>query len=391
MVSPLAGDFDVFRMASHRMISGNVSGDESMTEFQNVTVVIPSLDPDERLPEVIRGVREQGFTDILLVDDGSAPENQHYFDEAEQTGCTVIRHSQNFGKGRALKTAFAWILKNRPEGKGCVTIDGDGQHAKEDIAACVKKMLTQEKDSLVLGVRDFDAANVPPKSRYGNKCTSFIFRLFCGLRVTDTQTGLRVFPQSILPAMLEITGERFEYETNMLLSCRSRSIPIVEQKIQTIYIDENKASHFHPILDSLRIYGIIIRFCCSSVLSFLVDFGLFNLLYYLCRKSKHRLLFSVIPARIISSLLNFLVNRNAVFHHKEPIAAVTVKYYILCIAQMLVSYFSVKGLSALFGKGALLVAVMKLIVDCVLYFLSFRIQQDWVFRQKPHHAERSHT
>ena len=153
-----------------------------MAELRNVTVVIPSLDPDDRLPAVIRGVQEQGFTDILLVDDGSAPENRHFFDTAEQEmGCTVLHHPKNLGKGRALKTAFAWLLEHRPDGAGCVTIDSDGQHQAADIRACTEKMLALEEDTLVLGVRDFDGENVPPKSKFGNKCTSLVFRAFCGL------------------------------------------------------------------------------------------------------------------------------------------------------------------------------------------------------------------
>ena len=128
-----------------------------MTDYQKILVVIPSLDPDDRLLEVIRGVQEKGFTDILLVDDGSAPENQHYFDEGAALGCEVLHHGVNKGKGRALKTAFAWFMENRKDSVGAVTIDGDDQHLPKDIAACVDVMFRQEKDSLVLGVREDEA------------------------------------------------------------------------------------------------------------------------------------------------------------------------------------------------------------------------------------------
>ena len=247
-----------------------------MADYSNILVVIPSLDPDERLLKVIRGVQEKGFSDILLVDDGSAPENQHYFEEGAALGCAVLHHGVNKGKGRALKTAFEWFLQNRPDAQGAVTIDGDDQHRPDDIAACVDLMFRQEKDVLVLGVRNFDLDHVPPKSRFGNKLTSTVFRLFCGLKVSDTQTGLRVFPRGIIPKMTEVSGERFEYETNMLLVCKQADIPLVEQTIETVYINANETTHFHPIKDSLRVYGIIIKFFLSSLLSFLLDYGLFN-------------------------------------------------------------------------------------------------------------------
>ena len=247
-----------------------------MSDYQKILVVIPSLDPDERLLKVIQGVQEVGFTDILLVDDGSSEKNQHFFEEGAALGCAVLHHGVNKGKGRALKTAFEWFLKNRPDAQGAVTIDGDDQHRPDDIAACVDLMFRQEKDALVLGVRNFDLDHVPPKGHFGNKLPSTVFRLVCGLKVSDTQTGLRVFPRSIIPKMTEVAGERFEYETNMLLVCKQADIPLVEQTIETVYINANETTHFHPIKDSLRVYGIIIKFFLSSLLSFLLDYGLFN-------------------------------------------------------------------------------------------------------------------
>lgn len=355
-----------------------------MSDYASILVVIPSLDPDEKLPEVIRGVQAAGFTDILLVDDGSAAENQHYFEEGAALGCEVLHHGVNKGKGRALKTAFEWFLKNRPESAGAVTIDGDNQHLPKDIAACVDVMLRQKDDSLILGVRDFNQPQVPPKSRFGNKLTSSVFRIFCGLKVSDTQTGLRVFPRGIIPQMLEISGERFEYETNMLLVCKQRGIPLVEQTIETVYIDDNATTHFHPVKDSLRVYGIIIKFFLSSFLSFLLDYGLFNLFYVLLGGlTVHALFLSTTGARILSSIFNFTFNRKAVFRSNAPLATTVARYYILWAFQLLTSFGLVKLLSGAFGEGAGVVAVLKLIVDMALYFVSFRVQQAWVFKPEP--------
>ena len=351
-----------------------------MADYSNILVVIPSLDPDERLLKVIRGVQEKGFSDILLVDDGSAPENQHYFEEGAELGCAVLHHGVNKGKGRALKTAFEWFLKNRPDAQGAVTIDGDDQHRPDDIAACVDLMFRQEKDALVLGVRNFDLDHVPPKSRFGNKLTSTVFRLFCGVKVSDTQTGLRVFPRSIIPKMTEVAGERFEYETNMLLVCKQADIPLVEQTIETVYINANETTHFHPIKDSLRVYGIIIKFFLSSLLSFLLDYGLFNVFYALFKKYAHRLFMATALARVLSSLFNFTVNRKAVFRSDAPLATTIARYYILWGFQLLASFGLVRLLSGIFGEGGAVVAILKLIVDMFLYFISFRVQQAWVFK-----------
>lgn len=354
-----------------------------MSDYQKILVVIPSLDPDERLLKVIQGVQEVGFTDILLVDDGSSEKNQHFFEEGAALGCAVLHHGVNKGKGRALKTAFEWFMENRKDSVGAVTIDGDAQHLPHDIAACVDLMFKQEKDSLVLGVRDFNLPQVPPKSRFGNKLTSSVFRLFCGLKVSDTQTGLRVFPRSIIPKMLEISGERFEYETNMLLECKQSDIPIVEQTIETVYIDQNETTHFHPIKDSLRVYGIIIKFFISSVLSFVIDQILnilgYNLLFKLFAEGARQFCSSAL-ARIISSLFNFTMNRKAVFKSDAPLARTMARYYILWACQLLTSIGSVFLLSKVLPVKP---TIIKPFVDFLLYFVSFRIQQAWVFKPVP--------
>ena len=92
--------------------------------MKNVCVIIPSLNPDKRLEGVVNGLIEKGFTDIILVDDGSAPENKEYFPQNEYV--TKLVHEVNRGKGAALKTAIEYVLKSRPDCIGVVTCDGDG-------------------------------------------------------------------------------------------------------------------------------------------------------------------------------------------------------------------------------------------------------------------------
>ena len=229
-----------------------------MSDYTKILVVIPSLDPDDRLLEVIRGVQEVGFTDILLVDDGSAEKNQHYFEEGAELGCEVLHHGVNKGKGCALRTAFRHVLDELPEVRGVITIDGDGQHLTKDILACGQRML-REEDKVVLGCRNFDEAGVPARNSTGNKLTSRLFRLFYGIRLSDTQTGLRAIPRSCLEDFLRIEGDRFEYETNMLLWMKRHGIVFLEQPIATVYDPEDYSSHYHPVKDSLRIFRVMVK------------------------------------------------------------------------------------------------------------------------------------
>ena len=224
-----------------------------------VTAVVPSYEPDEKLIQVVDGLLAEGFDDIVVVNDGSHEGHlQPFAEAAERPGVTVLRHEVNKGKGRAMKTAFAWCVENRPDIDGVVVVDGDNQHRPKD-AMAVAEAMCREPDKLWLGVRDFSLEQVPLRSKLGNKITRSFMKLACGVGVTDTQTGLRAIARKHLPLMCSIGGERYEYETQMLLSLRGAGLGVGEVVIDTVYIDENQTSHFNTVKDSWRIYKLIFR------------------------------------------------------------------------------------------------------------------------------------
>ncbi len=349
--------------------------------FENFVVVIPSLDPDEKLQNTVLSIKQAGFNNILVVNDGSKEENLKYFPTEKEV--ILLNHETNRGKGAALKTAFAYIEKNMPEITGVITADGDGQHLPEDIVKCANA-LDFEKSEVVLGCRDFTAADVPQRSRFGNNTTSFVFKLLCGLKISDTQTGLRAFPKSLMPLLCEISGDRFEYETNMLLKFKQQNIGIKEEKIQTVYIEENRSSHFRVVRDSLRVYGFIFSFILSSCISFIADISLF----YIVRKLLGAVLgasaelVATVVARIISSLINFTINKKRVFTNTDSVKSTLLRYYALAIPQMLLSACFVTLFSAVFAANAELSTLIKMVVDTILFFVSYRIQNNWVFANK---------
>lgn len=229
-----------------------------MGDLSKISVVLPSLDPDEKLTAVIDGLLEYGFSDIILVNDGSKQENLHYFTDAAAAHPEIhlLHHEVNKGKGAALKNAFSWFLANRPDALGVVTVDGDNQHHPADTKACAEHMM--ETGRTTLGCRDFTLPHVPPRSRFGNHATSAVFKIFCGITLSDTQTGLRAIPAEALKLLVTVEGDRFEYETNMLLAMKTNHLEFDEVKIRTVYIEENKSSHFHWFRDSWRIYKLIL-------------------------------------------------------------------------------------------------------------------------------------
>lgn len=363
-----------------------------MNDLSKISVVLPSLDPDEKLVAVIDGLLEYGFTDIILVNDGSKPENLHYFEDAaaQHPEIHLLHHPVNRGKGAALKTAFNWFLENRPDGFGVVTVDGDNQHHPEDTLACSKRML--ETGKLILGVRDFSLPHVPPRSRMGNKITCGVFKLFVGMKLSDTQTGLRAIPRKEMETLVTIYGDRFEYETNMLLAMKDYAMAYEEVKIRTVYIEENKSSHFRTVVDSWRIYKLILkhffRYSLASIASAVIDEGLFLLLSALLPAFLRGFGLTAVctaGARIVSSLCNFFMNHKLVFQSRVSVPKAMLRYYMLAVPQLVAQLLLTHGVYTLLGIGDEQTGLRGLIyglVMCVLFIASFMIQQRWVFAAK---------
>ena len=364
-------------------------GDYHMKDLSKISVVLPSLDPDEKLIAVIDGLLEYGFSDIILVNDGSRQENLHYFTDlaAQHPEIHLLHHEVNKGKGAALKNAFRWFLHNRPDGYGVVTVDGDNQHHPEDTRACCEHML--ETGHTVLGCRDFTLDHVPARSRFGNQTTSAIFQIFVGMTISDTQTGLRAIPRDVLEELVDVYGDRFEYETNMLLAFKTKGIDFDEVKIRTVYIEENKSSHFRVIHDSWRIYKLILahffRYPLSSLTRAVVDTGAYSLLTVMLQGVLSGFALTAaagITARVISSLLNFFMNQKLVFKTNVDTKKAMLRYYCLALPQMAAQVLLTQGVYALFGipdSANVLRTVLYAVVMTVLYFLSYMIQQRWVF------------
>ena len=360
-----------------------------MNDLSKISVVLPSLDPDEKLIAVVDGLLQYGFSHIILVNDGSKQENLHYFTDlaAQHPEITLLHHEVNKGKGAALKNAFRWVLQNRPEGYGVVTVDGDNQHHPEDTRNCCEHMMNTGRS--VLGCRDFNQPHVPSRSRFGNHTTSAIFKIFVGMTISDTQTGLRAFPREVLEKIVDVYGDRFEYETNMLLAFKTMGIPFDEVKIRTVYIEENKSSHFRVLHDSWRIYKLILahffRYTLSSILSAVVDTGAYSLLSKLLSGVLTGLQLTAaagIIARVISSLLNFFLNKKVVFRTQCSTAKAMLRYYALALPQMAAQVLLTQGVYALLNISDTATGLRTLIYAVVmtaLYFVSYMIQQRWVF------------
>ena len=226
---------------------------------KDYVVLIPCYQPDNNLIDIVKKLLNHKL-DVVLVNDGSSnSESIDVISKLEkEDGVIVLHNAVNLGKGAALKTGMNFIYLKFPEIKGVITADADGQHLVEDIIKIGFELSNSEK-KLILGSRSLDK-NVPLRCRIGNKLTKYVLFIVAGLKTQDTQTGLRGFPRYLIPEFLKIANNGYEYEMEMLLKCKNLNVDISEIPITTVYLENNKSSHFNPILDSFRIYFVLFRF-----------------------------------------------------------------------------------------------------------------------------------
>ena len=274
--------------------------------MKDVVVLIPVYDPNEKIMQEFLDKLEKKFKNIVFIDDGCSKKYQKYLESLKEK-YPVLKHHINLGKGRGIKNGLNYILNNYPKVKAIVTADCDGQHSPKDIQK-VAEMTMDNENSLILGVRDFNNASVPFKSRYGNILTKNIMYNLLGMKISDTQTGLRGMSPSVAQKLLEVEGEKYEYETNVLINCEEKNIPIKEVVIDTIYIDDNATSHFNPVEDSYRIYKLFTKYLLVVLLAYLIE--TITVSFFLSSKI-NIIVSSLLIIKIASFLFVKLVNKFA--------------------------------------------------------------------------------
>lgn len=333
-------------------------------------VLIPAYQPDARLPRLILELhRADPSTKIVVVDDGSGQKFSDIFEASATAGAHVISYEHNRGKGYALREGFTWIRDVAGDSPECVvTADADGQHTLNDIFRVGRRCTDTGKS--VLGVREF-VGHVPARSRIGNTATSALFWLATGWKLKDTQTGLRAFPVALLPALLEVQGDRYEYELRVLLHLAKFRHPVTQIPIETIYEAGNPTSHFHPLQDSARIWAPLLKFAASSGVATIIDYVLVLVLNALTGA----LFFPVIAARLVSASVNFAMNRRVFEATGVPLRRSALRYAALAVAVIAGSYMI---LAVLTGIGMPL-WIAKIIADTTMYLVSYSAQSRYVF------------
>ncbi len=344
----------------------------------NTPILIPAFRPGSQLTALVEQLVKAPVPAIIIVDNGNGPESEAVFEHcATLPNIRILRRDTNVGKGAGLKTGIAYILDAFPASGGVVIADADGQHHPDDILR-VARSLEQNPDCLVLGCRQFDK-RVPLRSRLGNLCTRALTRVILGLRVQDSQTGLRGIPCKFLPYLPSFTSNGFEFELDMLIASKHLGISLVEERIQTIYEPGNPTSHFDPIRDSMRIYFVLFRFGLLSLLTAALD----SLAFVFAYRATASILVSQLMSRAMAGLFNYHAARKAVFLSHERHRVLFSKYILLVVASGAASYGLIHLLTRLFAIDLILA---KLSAESLLFIANFVLQRDFVFSSRPRTA-----
>ncbi|MEA4965549.1 MAG: bifunctional glycosyltransferase family 2/GtrA family protein [Oscillospiraceae bacterium] len=341
----------------------------------SIYALIPAYEPEPVLLEVAGQLAASGFS-VLVVDDGSGAAYRDVFSSLAPLA-EVLSYAENRGKGYALKLGLSHLLAYAPADSTVVTLDADGQHTVSD-AWKVARRAQAEPDALVLGVRGF-GKGTPLRSKFGNTVTRTVYRLSTGVRVSDTQTGLRAFSAAQIPTLLQIPGERYEYEMNMLLQSPQLGIPMREEPIETIYLSGNQSSHFRTIRDSYLVYGKFFKFAASSLTGFLVDYGLYSILVVALNGLGTAVSVPVsnVTARIVSAATNFTINKRLVFRNQDSALKTGAQYFLVAACILLGNTLLLSALVNLLGWNRF---AAKLLTELTFFTLSFLAQRFWIFR-----------
>ncbi|MER1986553.1 MAG: glycosyltransferase [Solibacillus sp.] len=222
--------------------------------MNTVVVVIPAFNPLTSLLSFVERLLELAVEEVVVVDDGSDAKYSGIFEKLREIEhCVVLTHEENYGKGRALKTGFDYVLKSQWKMKDIITVGAHGQHSILDIEQIIASTKIFS-DGIILGVREFKSSEVPVTTFVTNRAISMLFEFFFRKRLLDTQTGLRYVPNFLLPWLSAVHGESYNYDLNMLVAAIRRQIPIYEVPVGEAKLKKNSIIYYDEVLEPRQLF-----------------------------------------------------------------------------------------------------------------------------------------
>lgn len=346
--------------------------------MKRAAVIIPAYNPRPDLASFVRELMALGMHAVVVTYAASAAGNKPVPDALSSLEhCHVLQlEHTGHSRGRALKAGFSYIRDNLPDLSGIVTVDMDQPVTAQDVFT-VAQAIETDRNEILLGC--FAKNRVVPEP-VASRIIRVSFALLAGIRVADPRTGLRGFPVSMLPWLLDHHPDQDGSEPGLLLVARRYGIGIRQVMLEPA---QRQPAQRISLAGFMRIYALLIMFSLSSLVSYLFDIGIYALLIgTVFSKSQNdgtAILFSTVAARVFSSLLNFAINKRIVFRDLRSDHTILVRYITLTLLRMFASYAGVYALTTALGADS---RIVKIGVDLILFFIGFRVQQNWVFSRQ---------
>ncbi|MBX2965385.1 MAG: glycosyltransferase family 2 protein [Cyclobacteriaceae bacterium] len=214
---------------------------------KKVCVLVPTYNNEQTLERMLRDVL--AYTNqVIVVNDGSTDTTAQILNKFPDL--EIVQYPTNKGKGYALREGFKRAVEQGYD--YAINIDSDGQHFAADLPAFLTA-LENHPDSIIIGQRNMNQANVPGKSNFGRNFSNFWFAFETGIKLNDTQSGYRLYPVKRLSALNFVT-RKFEFEVEVLVRAAWAGIPVTEIPVRVFYPEkEKRVSHFRPFKDFTRI------------------------------------------------------------------------------------------------------------------------------------------
>lgn len=223
----------------------------SVGAIERIAAVIPAFNAERSVGDVIRGTRKE-LDCVIVIDDGSTDRTSAI---ARANGATLLCHEVNRGKGRALKTAFAYALKNRFD--GLITLDADGQHLPSEIPKLLRARRETNAD-LIIGGRSHHFDSMTAQRRMANRFSAWSISKASGTCVTDSQSGFRFYSATLIREV-KLHTDGFALESEVIVRAGRGGYRVVTVPIELGFVNGLPTSHFHPVNDTLRIAWIVLR------------------------------------------------------------------------------------------------------------------------------------
>ena len=354
----------------------------------NAVIVIPALNPPSSFVSYAEALRREGFSRIVVVNDGSRTDKLPVFFKLKRLGVTVVDHPHNRGQGAALRTGFQYYLDHfQGQSDGVITLNADRQIPPSDVVRIASSLHNEQamgSFALVVGTRSREGKNVTDYDYNMGGVMKLLYHMLMGVRLNDPLSGVFGIPDLRVRQCLEIGSDGYAYATSMTMSFEK--IGFLQVPVSYANYEEGVEPAFRKIPDTIRIlYTIFKKFIVYSITSVgasildVIMFGIFHSITF--RGNPMAIIYSTICARVISASVNYLLTKHFVFHFKSDSAQETTKsagaFFVLTAMQCICSALIVSAMKMLLGGSAV---GIKVIVDTTLFFVSYKIQHKYIFK-----------